>query len=185
MDNTLSNSFFYFFSATPQVLGGIMALFAVFVIFKIQALKDEILSLAQYLHNTIHDISEKGESAEMQKKRGKLAWEIKRHIEAKNIVQVFEAIEKYNSELHTSNKIYKARKTRFDNGYAIKENLVSDTVIASKITAFIIFFCLGILPFGKLVICHTVLLWIIFGLVLVLVGIVFKMVLTILKESFA
>jgi hypothetical protein len=184
MDNTLSNSFFYFFSATPQVLGAIMALFAVFVIFKIQALKDEILSLAQYLHNTVDKINEKGDSLDMKKKRGKLSWEIKRHIEAKNIVQVYEAIKKYD-ELHTTNKIYKVRKKRFDDIYAIKENLVSNTIAASKITAFLIIFCLLALPFGKYVICHTVLLWIIFGLVLVWVGIVFNKVLTILKEAFA
>jgi hypothetical protein len=184
IQNALSNSFYYFYSATPQVLGGIMALFAVFVIFKIQALKDELLSLAQYLHNTLHGISEKGESAEMQKKRGKLAWEIKRNIEAKNIVQVYEAIKRYNDELHTTNKVYKVRKERFDDVYSIKENLVSDTITASTITAFIVLFCLGILPFGKLVICHTIFMGIIFGVVLLCVGIIFYKLLSILKKSF-
>jgi hypothetical protein len=120
----------------------------------------------------------------MQKKRGKLAWEIKRYIEAKNVAQIYEAIKKYNDELHTTNKIYAVRKARFDDVYAIKKNLVSDTIAASKITAFIILFCLGILPFGKLVICHTVFMGIIFGAVLVCVGIIFYKLLSILKKSF-
>jgi len=39
----MENSFYYFFSATPQVLATILALFGFFLIFKIQALKDELI----------------------------------------------------------------------------------------------------------------------------------------------
>ena len=48
---TMSDSFYYFFSATPQVLGGILALFGVFVIFKIQTIKAELIASGQILHN--------------------------------------------------------------------------------------------------------------------------------------
>jgi len=184
MQNALSNSFFYFYSATPQVLGGIMALFAVFVIFKIQALTKELLSLADYVHNILQNINEKGDSDEIKKKRTDLAWGIKRNIEAENIVQVYEAINKYTDELHPINRVYNIRQARFDSVYTKRQNLIDDTIAASKITAFIILFCLGILPFGKLVICHTVFMGIIFGAVLVCVGIIFYKLLSILKKSF-
>ena len=45
----MSNSFYYFFSATPQVLAGILALFGVFIIFKIQTLKSELIGIGQYI----------------------------------------------------------------------------------------------------------------------------------------
>jgi hypothetical protein len=47
MDIFQSNSFYYFFSATAQVSGGILALYAVFVVFKIKTRKDELLGLGQ------------------------------------------------------------------------------------------------------------------------------------------
>jgi hypothetical protein len=45
----MENSFYYFFSATPQVLGGILALFGVFVIYRIQAITSELKGICQYI----------------------------------------------------------------------------------------------------------------------------------------
>jgi len=44
----MSNSFYYFFSTTPQVLAAILALFGVFVIFKIQTLEIKIQYKSAY-----------------------------------------------------------------------------------------------------------------------------------------
>jgi hypothetical protein len=43
----MENSFYYFFSAVPQVLGGVLALFGVFVVFKVQSLKSQLLGIAK------------------------------------------------------------------------------------------------------------------------------------------
>jgi hypothetical protein len=180
----MENSFYYFFSATPQVLAGILALFAVFVIFKVQSLTRELLALATYLHNTIENKFDKDDNSDQKRKKVDLAWAIKRNIETENIVQLHEAINNYNNEIHTDNKIYKIRKERFDTVYAKKQNLINDTIKASKITGFTIISCLGILPFGKIIICHTIIICTIFLVVLVYVGIIFNRLLTILKKSF-
>ncbi len=45
----MSNSFYYFFSAVPQVMGGILALFGVFIVFKIQAIESNIIGIGQSL----------------------------------------------------------------------------------------------------------------------------------------
>lgn len=42
----MENSFFYFFSATPQALAAILALFGFFLVFKLQSLKEEMLTKA-------------------------------------------------------------------------------------------------------------------------------------------
>ncbi len=51
----MNNSFYYFYSATPQVLSGVLALFGVFVIFKIQTIKSEILSIGLNIYENLID----------------------------------------------------------------------------------------------------------------------------------
>ena len=60
----MESSFYYFFSSTPQVLGGVLALFGVFVIFKIQALKDELLVQASDIRDFAHSFSDKNDTHE-------------------------------------------------------------------------------------------------------------------------
>ncbi len=47
----MESSFYYFFSATPQVLAGILALFGVFVIFKIQEIRIKLERIGQKVHD--------------------------------------------------------------------------------------------------------------------------------------
>jgi hypothetical protein len=49
----MENAYYYFFSATPQVLAGIIALFGVFVLFKLQALSNELSPIANNLHYSL------------------------------------------------------------------------------------------------------------------------------------
>lgn len=49
----MTNSFYYFFSAAAQVLAAILALFGVFVIFKIQSLTSELLEEGRKLEHIV------------------------------------------------------------------------------------------------------------------------------------
>jgi hypothetical protein len=53
----MSNSFYYFFSAVPQVLSGILALFGVFVIFKVQTLKSHLFGIVPAILNEMENES--------------------------------------------------------------------------------------------------------------------------------
>ena len=43
----MENSFYYFFSAVPQVLGSVLGLLGVFVIFKVQHIRKQIFGIGQ------------------------------------------------------------------------------------------------------------------------------------------
>ena len=69
-----NNSFYYFFSTVPQVLGAVLALFGVFVIFKIQTIQQDLLGLAKsimdeannlYLRSPLTKISKGGSNEEL------------------------------------------------------------------------------------------------------------------------
>ena len=78
----MENSFYYFFSAVPQVLGGVLALFGVFVLYKIQTLKDEQVSIASDINQIL---SETTYSAlhEIEKHRMRAVFVISKAVRAK------------------------------------------------------------------------------------------------------
>jgi hypothetical protein len=181
MDATLLNSFYYFFSAVPQVLGGILALFGVFVLFKLQSLNLELDSAGKdFLHLSQYS---KNKDAEKLKFELKIYAALTKCLSSKNF-KLF----KENLDLSTVNKLYqgeklKSRENKFNNIYAVYENLKDQTIKLSGFTALIIVFCLAIIPFGKWIICVPVLLILIFITVIICVAIIFYKFYKILKES--
>ncbi|MEI6048534.1 MAG: hypothetical protein WCS03_06515 [Bacteroidota bacterium] len=76
----MENSFYYFFSSTPQVLGGIWALFGVFVLFKIQSLTTDLISISKELLYWLQHYSIRSESNESLNERVTIMPEISQSI---------------------------------------------------------------------------------------------------------
>ncbi len=181
MEDSLSNSFYYFFSAVPQVLSGVLALFGVFVIFKIQSIKSELIGIAQIVEKINNyfklKISEKTQDDEKNVK------EVSHRV-------LMEQIEK--SDLSAISKILNAMtepiyfnyRDSYNKSYRILKLLSTATLGASVYTAIVIFIALLILPFGHFFLLHATLLYILFGVVLLAVGFSLLLFVKILMKSF-
>ena len=85
MDTISVNSFYYFYSAVPQVLGGILAIMCFFLIFKIQTLKEELVAKAIEINNLIKSNIDPGNT----KSQLQSDYEsIKQNIENRNIKNI-------------------------------------------------------------------------------------------------
>jgi hypothetical protein len=181
----MENSFYYFFSAVPQVLGGILALFGVFVLFKIQALTTELTSSATKLADYAYDYSDKNDDSTILSIRNNFSKTLRTWINSRNIDKI-----KYILDMNADNKLkqahyYKSFSIEFDEGYRIYKELIRRTINSTAFTAGIIIFCLAIIPLGNWIICYPAILIAIFIAVIVCVIIAFRLLLTILKKSFS
>lgn len=180
----MENSFYYFFSATPQVLGGTLALFGVFVIFKIQALKDELLIEAKFSERILSYYSEKGETDKASEIRGKIISKILEALPIKDIKSINDALNMDVNNLLAKLDTFNNTKLEFTILFTRHQNLINETLKSSKFTAIIVVFCLVLLPFGKWIICYPVILMLIFIAVIICVAIIFYKLYEILKKSF-
>jgi hypothetical protein len=151
----MSNSFYYFFSATPQVLGGILALFGVFVIFKIQSLRNELITIGKTMISNVENYSDQSD--------GILSIQIKAHTtfavnrnDLKGLKSAFDIFSNKN------NYFYK----EFYRVYSSYKSIIRRTIYLSVFTAFIIFLCLSVLPFGTFILCHAYLVYYLFFIVI-------------------
>src|ERR1035437_3933378 len=151
MDTTLSNSFFYFFSATPQVLAAILGLFAVFVLYRMQGLKDELINLASEFVELLNSL-EKTENDEIEKKRTDVIKILSNAIQVRNILIIHYYIEKMTlNTVNKDDKVHIALCKRMINGYntinTFRENFPKKMIILSSFTALVILLCLSVIPF--------------------------------------
>jgi hypothetical protein len=179
-----SNSFYYFFSATPQVLAAILALFGVFVIFKLQSLSVELIAQASRISEFIQTYSTANDTDKILEGRKLATSLIMELIHTKNLKQIKYSIEMNNDPLITKNLIYQFMKDDYDRLYADHQSLRNETIYSTIFTAIIIIICLGIIPFGKWLILNPVILFIIFGVVIICIGISFYKLISILIKSF-
>lgn len=180
----MENSFYYFFSATPQVLGGILALFGVFVIYKIQAITSEMKGICQYIID---------ESDSIMRNEG--------NIKITNTLSDSGHILKINKAIGRSDKkelkslleyvVYKdfdTHKKKFIHEFNSQFSLTKNTIIWSAYTGFVIILCLTILSQGTFFLSHPQLLIAIFWIVILLImlsfsGLIFILVKSLLEES--
>lgn len=180
----MSNSFYYFFSATPQVLAAILALFGVFVIFKLQALSVELIAQASRILEFIQSNSNVNDTEDMLKNRRSAKSLIMEYINTKNLKLIKYSIEMNTDPLITKDLMYNFIKDEFDNLFTDHQSLRKETIQSTIFTATIIVICLGIIPFGNWLICNPIILCIIFGVVIVCTGISFYLLISILTKSF-
>jgi TRAP-type uncharacterized transport system fused permease subunit len=166
----MSNSFYYFFSATPQVLGAILALFGVFVIFKIEAIKSQLKGIGQSIikdmgTNLKDDFLLTGNTVlrdKAQKSDSEIN-DIKMSIFRNDINGLKSDIDKLDKV------IYSSFQSNYNEVYKSLKSLICNTIIWSILTIVVILGCLTILSQGGYFLTHCSLLsytiWIIIGLI--------------------
>jgi hypothetical protein len=174
----MENSFFYFFSAVPQVLGGILALFGVFIIYKLQNLNSEILIkggefVQYYTSHTKNDDPASSAILEMN------AYKIKDAVKSGNLKLLKILVDNIRDD-----KINKSEKyIELGNLFKLGPNLQDAAIIYAIFTAAIIVICLSIIPFSQFFHCHIYLLKFTFGLIIFLIIICFVYLINILSTS--
>lgn len=151
MDTTLSNSFFYFFSAVPQVLAAILALFGVFLIFKIQALKEELIvkatDILEYVRSSIQN--DKDDNEQLSKHRHLIFNSLANWLKYKNISTFHHIICKFGSDLSLNDNMFATYSDQFIRIYNLHKGLIQATKIFSIVTIITIIGCLLVIPSGE------------------------------------
>jgi hypothetical protein len=175
----MENAYYYFFSAVPQVLAGIIALFGVFVIFKLQALSNELSPIVSTLYDTLRS-SNKQEYSEIRLNLAKLCFNAYNNKSFKTVSDYFKT---FDNNIFSSYPNYTVYNRRFINTFNVYEDLFRRTVCATTFTGILIVICLALLPFAKFLSCYTVLIFIMFAIIIACVSTVFCLLVTILKKS--
>jgi hypothetical protein len=180
----MENSFYYFFSATPQVLGSILALFGVFVLFKLQSLSTELITIGDNIYNyyciKITDIKPINETNTIYESNYKAIDQIKNAISVKKIKDIKKGLDKITN---FKNQPFLTDKAKFDSVYNIYKNLIDSTISATIFTGAIIVYCLALLPFAKYLSCHSLIVYLLFAVTLITVSIIFILLIRIIKNS--
>lgn len=175
----MTNSFYYFFSATPQVLAAILALFGVFVIFKIQIIKAQLFGIGQSIIDEVETrrVNMKPSILNEKMKNISIITRIKKTIHRHDINElkdVISLIENQDFELYWREYNYV---------YYFHQSLIRSTINWSIFTAIIIIICLATIPFSDLILNHIYILYALFNVVIVCIIICFYRLILILKKS--
>jgi hypothetical protein len=170
----METSFYYFFSAVPQVLGGVLALFGVFVVFKIQTLKSQLLGIGNAVILKIQDKINVLEIINNEDKRATLS-NIQTYIEKSDIEGLSEIMKLLtNAQVTIFRDNYQAT-------YSFLKDLINNTVKASIYTALVVVLTLALIPFGTFFLNHIILLYVLFAAVILAIGGCFYLFVSILK----
>jgi hypothetical protein len=159
----MANSFYYFFSSTPQVLGGILALFGVFVVFKIQNSKTVLFGIGQ----SIFDLSNERFRMQFPGLDASTTSDIIGFIQKGDTNGLYNTVKKISSESYLNLKI------RYISVYDNLQKLIKRTILWSIITTMTIIICLSAIPFSSNILNHLQLFYTIIGVTLILVVICF------------
>lgn len=175
----MTNSFYYFFSATPQVLAGIISLFGVLVIFKLDSIKFKLLGIGESIleFEKIYLESQLAEKLNLKILDIGVINKIKRSINLKDIVGLKAIIDLVNIESINEHR------TKYEKLFVYRNKLINSTVFVSIITAIIIVFCLMAIPFGEFLLKHQCILYFIFIIVIACLVYIFYQLISILKEA--
>jgi hypothetical protein len=176
-----NNNFYYFFSATPQVLGAILALFGVYVIFRIEALRKQLVGFGQ---TTIDRLERMGNKPNAKK----IPLQFSSLVEFKNYRQkLIDAVQRDDYEkLNTLASQIMDQRFKFNVGNI--SNLIQNlnrlkkiTFLWSVLTMFTTVLCLVVIPFGP-VLCKSFFnVFPVFILVIVLILIIFILLISVLR----
>lgn len=174
----MSNSFYYFFSAVPQVLAAILALFGVFVVFKIQTIKTQLRGIGQSIideaqlyvnwRNNYFTSQMKAEQFINALKKAILGHDIK---ELQRLINIIESDH------------YEIYKRKYNGLYDFLESLIKNTIYWSIFTAIIIIICLTLIPLGNVILGCNFFLYPSFGLVIICLIFCFYGLISILRKS--
>lgn len=153
----MSNSFYYFFSATPQVLAAIMVMFGVIIMYRIPAIKTNLIGHAQIILDELKKNPNKSVSKEHTTPS------IIKSLDNAIIMKEFPllsyyiaCIEKITDErLATMIQLYDARRR-------VLQRFIRMIIIMTLISSVTIMYCLFVIPFGEKILCTPNLLYSLF-----------------------
>ena len=110
----MSNSFYYFFSAVPQVLAAILALFGVFVVFKIQNTETQLIAIGKSLKSLVWDLIKKSTEFKLTKSKSTILYygEFAEALDRNDINRM-----KSNMELWIKHDLYEPVRKEFNRIY--------------------------------------------------------------------
>lgn len=149
-----SNSFYYFFSATPQVLAAILGLFGVLVVFKIQSSKSNLIGFGQ----SVLDVIEFEINRDQILIKGVLNSKVKRAIKVSVYMLDIEGNGRNIQSIELKHETIDNIKDSFRLQKDILDRLIHSIVNLSILTTIQIVLCLAVLPFGGFILKHPVIL---------------------------
>ena len=176
----MNNYFYYFFSTVPQVLGAVLALFGVFVVFKIQTIKDDLLGLAQAIRDRTRVYVYEG--LLIDKCKDVSPTEFLRYIDELIQRNGIDTLVKKFAEL-SPNLAFESQIKQYSANYEVLKGLTRKTIIWSLFTASTIFLCVIILAFANYILSDCYLRNISFGVILLFIFLCFCGVIEILSEA--
>ena len=183
-NNIMSNSFYYFFSSTPQVLGAILALFGVFVLFKIEIIKAHLIGIGKsiikdkgtYLSDTF-ELTDNTILKDKAPKHDPQIIDLKMSIIKNDIKGLKSIIDKLDKELFSS------YQKNYCETYESLKSLITCTVFWSVYTVILIIGCLTILSQGCYFLDHYYLVYYTKMIIIVLICACFIGLIKILRKS--
>lgn len=175
----MENAYYYFFSAVPQTLAGIMALFGVFVLFKLQALSNELSPIVSTLYESLR-FPYYPEYKEIRLTLSTLCFDAFNNKSFKPVADYYKT---FDNSVLSNYANYSVYTKRFLSTYKVYDNLLKGTIFATIFTGVIILICLALLPFAKFISCNSVLVFSLFTLIIVCIIIIFYLLITVLKKS--
>ncbi|MGA1978439.1 MAG: hypothetical protein ABSG89_11370 [Bacteroidales bacterium] len=181
----MKDSFYYFFSTVPQVLGGVMALFGVFVIFRIQSIKEqmylygkEIMSDFNYKFLAI-DRSENNKET-IKKIFSETYDTLGDCVQLKDFNMMYKIYSNFRKVYTTIDYGLLNYEKGFFQLYTTFRFLINWAIISSITTGITILFCISLIPYEKDLINNQWLLQKIYLLTVILAVIVFILLIIIL-----
>jgi hypothetical protein len=175
----MENAYYYFFSAVPQILAGIMALFGVFVLFKLQALSNELSPIVSILYESL-SIPYAKEHKEIRGELASLCFDAFNNKSFKPVADYFKSFE---NDIFNGYPNYSVYLKRFLQAYGVYEKILNRTVFATIFTGITIIICLVLLPFAKYVSCNYILVFSLCSIIIICVIMIFCLLIAILKKS--
>ena len=151
----MSNSFYYFFSATPQVLAAIMVMFGVLIMYKITSFRDRLIGNAQTITEDLK--RNPNQVVSKNQKTPSIIASLERSIVMKEIVLLSYYISEMDNitdaGLMTLVQIYVAKRRAL-------LRLIKWTYLMTFLSSATIIICLCIIPLGEEILCNITLLFI-------------------------
>lgn len=180
----MQDSYYYFFSATAQVLASILALFGVFILFRIQSITSDLLDVCHKLeHQVTHWSTSNNNQLESAIRIVVFLMVERFQTETFNIRNVKKILELDSKNVLRTNRIYRIQKDKFDELHTLYKKLTTRTIDTSVLASILIVICLGILPFGKFLDSQNIMIYIML-LITILSAVVLWFLVSILMNAF-
>lgn len=170
----MSNSFYYFFSTVPQVLGGVLALFGVFVVFKIQTIKSELLGFGKFVSMEIKGHTDRVISS---LENDDVAKQINNAVDSGDIHEIKAIFHMIN------NHDYATYSNKYFELFEFLDDLKTETISWSTISVILIILCLLAFPFTNLIINCSIILYGSMFFTIILISICLIKLITILQKA--